>query len=464
MLSTGAMIGKNTSQPALFQMVDLESLVPPDHRLRQIDAALDLDGVRERLAPCYAAGKGRPGIDPELALRMMIIGTLYGLSERRLCDEIRMHAGFRWFCRLNFHDPVPNHSTLSRLRNERWAGSDVFEHVFERIVAACVAEGMVSGRHVSVDGTQVQANASMKSLSRRDDDDSEDDVEPRDDTGAPAGSWQGHGEKYSNDTHESTTDSDARLYRKGPGQGASLSYLVHDVIDTKSRVILGCHASTAHGRAEREVALEILDEHEARREQLGLTSPVTILTGDTGYGATEFVTELMDRGIAPHVPLMAKKEMEALPSWKRRTFNLAQYRKRQEAVAEAEARNTVRAIAQTDGYRLSRKLRNRSEHIFAEAKEWHGMRRARCRGLDSMEQQCLLTAIVQNLKRLTAFQRRKAAFARAFRLLGAYFARITQKCRQWTHAHHHAFMTHYHVFMIFGAQTAPENVRFSTRF
>ena len=174
------MIGKNPAQPALFQMVDLETLVPPDHRLRQIDAALDFDGIREELAPCYATGKGRLGVDPELALRMMVLGVLYDLSDRRLCDELWMHAGFRWFCRLNFHDRVPDHSTLSRLCNERWAGSELFEHVFERIVAACVSEGMVSGRHVSVDGTQVRANASMKSRSRADDDNAEDDAEPRD--------------------------------------------------------------------------------------------------------------------------------------------------------------------------------------------------------------------------------------------------------------------------------------------
>ncbi len=455
------MIGKNTSEPTLFQMINLDALVPPDHRLRQIDAALDLDGVRERLAPCYAAGKGRPGIDPELALRMMVLGILYDFSDRKLCEEIQMHAGFRWFCRLNFHDPVPDHSTLSRLRNERWAGSDVFDHLFESVVATCVAEGMVSGRHVSVDGTQVRARASMKSLSRTDgDDEAQDD----DDPDAPSGSWQGHGEKYSNDTHASTTDPDAKLYRKSPGQGATLSYLVHDIIDTTSRVILGRHASTAHGRAEREAALTILDEHEERRARLGLTEPVGILTGDTGYGATEFVTELLERGITPHVPLLAKKEMEELPTWKRRTFNLAQYRKRKEAVQRAEARNTVRAISETDGYRVSRKLRNRSEHIFAEAKQYHGMARARYRGLQRVELQCKLTAIVQNLKRLVAFKRRKAAFGLVFRLLGTYFARRRQQFQTWIHARLHAVTICYHMFTTFRAQTAPENVHCSTRF
>ena len=99
-------------------MVDVESLVPPDHLLRKIDAVLDLSFVPDAVAECYAVGRGRPSIDPELALRMMLLGTLYDLGDRELCQEIQMHAGMRWFCRLNFHDSIPDHSTLSRLRNE----------------------------------------------------------------------------------------------------------------------------------------------------------------------------------------------------------------------------------------------------------------------------------------------------------------------------------------------------------
>ena len=161
------MIGQNKCEPALFQMVDLESLVPQGHRLRKIDAALDLRFVRQAVSTCYVPGRGRPSIDPELAVRMMILGVLYDLSDRQLCDEVRMHAGFRWFCRLNFHDPVPDHSTLSRLRNERWVESDLFTRLFEEVLRGCITTGMVSGHHVSADGTQIQANASMQSLERR---------------------------------------------------------------------------------------------------------------------------------------------------------------------------------------------------------------------------------------------------------------------------------------------------------
>ena len=427
------MIGHSQSQPALFQMIDMESLVPADHRLRQIDAALDLSFVREALAECYTPGVGRPSVDPELVLRMMILGVLYDLSDRRLCEEVGMHAGFRWFCRLDFHDPVPDHSTLSRLRNERWARGDVFTRLFDEVLKSCVSAGIVSGRHVSVDGTQIRANASMRSMERIDeavDDDEEqgldypvesDEAQANDEpaeeppTGEPQpeGAWQGHGETYSNKTHTSRTDPDARLYSKGKGKGASLSYIVHDLIDTKSRVVLGRRASIATGTAERDVALELVTEHEARRQILGLDQAVEVLTGDKGYGASSFVADVLDLGITPHVPLLSGSEVEALPTWQRRTFDMARYRKRRALRKEAEARNKVRMASRGHPYAVSRKLRIRSEHIFAEAKNEHGLGRARHRSLSRVDRQSLLVATVQNLKRLSQALRRQAQGAAA---------------------------------------------------
>lgn len=161
------MLGRNPSKPTLFQMVDVESLVPSDHLLRKIDAVLDLSFVPETVAECYSAGKGRPSVDPELALRMMLLGELYDLSDRELCEEIQMHAGMRWFCRLNFHDPVPDHSTLSKLRNERWSETGLLDRLMDRVIRQCCEAGLVSGRHLSVDGTEVRADASIKSLVQR---------------------------------------------------------------------------------------------------------------------------------------------------------------------------------------------------------------------------------------------------------------------------------------------------------
>lgn len=405
------MLGRNVSEPSLFQMVDLEKLVPADHRLRKIDAVLDLSFVPETVAECYSAGRGRPSIDPELALRMMLLGALYDLSDRELCEEIQMHAGMRWFCRLNFHDPVPDHSTLSRLRNERWSESGLFDRLMDEVIRQCCAVGLVSGRHLSVDGTEVRADASMKSLKPRgpqrlqppDDNDPPTAPNGKTEEPKPAGDWKGRGECYKNETHMSTTDPDARLYRKGNQRGARPSYLAHDLIDTKSRVILRRKASLATGNAERDTALEMVDEVLDAHDELGLPNRPEVLTGDKGYGSTELVTGLLDRNIDPHIPLLADDAPEELPTWKRRTLDLEQKRARRRKVKEAQARNRVREIQKTRSYTVSRKLRTRSEHLFAEGKNEHGLARARRRGRERVQDQVTLTAVVQNLKRLVGF-------------------------------------------------------------
>jgi transposase len=412
------MLGRNSSEPSLFQMVDMERLVPDDHRLRKIDAVLDLSFVPETVAECYSAGRGRPSIDPELAVRMMLLGTLYDLSDRELCEEIQMHAGMRWFCRLNFHDPIPDHSTLSRLRNERWSESGLFDRLMDEVIRQCCAAGLVSGRHLSVDGTEVRADASMKSLRPRGPrrpDDNDPPAAPKGGTDEPkpAGDWKGRDERYKNETHFSITDPDARLYRKGNQRGACLSYLVHDLLDTKSRVILRRKTSLATGNAERDTALEMVDEVLESLDELGLPNRPEILTGDKGYGSTELITELLDRNIDPHIPLLAQDVPEELPTWKRRTFDLNQKRVRQRQLKEAQARNRVREIQNTRGYTISRKLRTRSEHIFAEGKNQHGLDRARRRGRARVEDQVTLAAVVQNLKRLVTFRGRRGGSAAA---------------------------------------------------
>jgi transposase len=399
------MLGRNSSQPALFQMIDVEALVPRDHRLRKIDSVLDLSFVREAVAGLYSATRGRPSIDPELFLRMLLLGRLYDLSDRELCSEIRMHTGMRWFCRLDLHDEVPDHSTLSKLK-DKWAEAGIFQTIFDRVVQQCSEVGLVSGRHLSVDGTEVQASASMKSLAPRG---------PMPTTGGempsqephPSGGWSGHGVRYAYETHRSTSDPEARLYRKGDGRQAKLSYLMHDVIDTKSRVILRRRVSHAHSSAERDTALEMLQEILAQKELLGLPKSPEILSADAGYGTSEFVADVLDLGVIPHMPLQANAAFEPVPTWQRRTFDLGRQRKRRETVRRIRARNRVREQQQTRGYQVSRRLRIRSEHTFAEAKVCHGMGHARQRGQHKVQVQADLTGIVQNLKRLAGFGSRR---------------------------------------------------------
>lgn len=414
------MLGRNSSQPALFQMVDLEALVPRDHRLRKIDAVLDLSFVREAVAECYS-DRGRPSIDPELFLRMLLLGRLYDLSDRELCSEIQMHAGMRWFCRLDLHDEVPDHSTLSKLK-DKWAEAGVFQTVFDRVVRQCSEAGLVSGRHLSVDGTEVKASASMKSLSPREPKPTlapdPDDAPGASQDPKPKGAWSGHGVKYSNETHRSTTDPEARLYRKGQGRETKLSYLLHDLIDTKSRVILRRRVSPAHASAEREVALAMLDDVLQQQAALALPRPPEFLSADAGYGTGEFAADVLDLGVVPHMPLQAAAAMEAVPRWQRRTLDLGRQRRRRETVRRVKARNRVREEQRTRGYQVSRRLRIRNEHLFAEGKTLHGMDRARQRGRKKLQVQADLTGIVQNLKRLASFRgRRKSPAAQAAQAL-----------------------------------------------
>jgi IS5 family transposase len=352
---------------------------------------------------------------------MMLLGVLYNLSDRELCDEIAMHAGFRWFCRLNFHDPVPDHSTLSRLRNERWAESGLWERLRDEVLRQCAAAGLISGRHLSLDGTQMDANASMKSLRRIGPQAVEEEPEDPDDNGRRVqepqakGAWRAHGQKLSNATHRSTTDPDARLYRKGDSQGARMSYLVHDLIDTKSRVILRRRASYATNFAEREIGLELLDDVLKGMGELGSAAP-EVLTADAGYGSSEFVAAVLERGLTPHIPLQSGSELEPLPTWRRPPYTLVEARARHQRLRHIRARNQTRETYRTRGYQVSRLLRIRSEHTFAEGKELHGLRRTRSRGLHRQASHMELSATVQNLKRLVSFlgrPRRGAAAAAA---------------------------------------------------
>lgn len=431
------MLGRHRSEPALFQYVNVEELVPKNHFLRKVDAVLDLSFVREAVAECYSASRGRPSVDPELALRMMLLGRLYDLGDRELCDEIGMHVGMRWFCGMNLHDPVPDHSTLSKLKNERWSESGLFQRLFDKVVLQCSEAGLVSGRHLSGDGTQVRADASMQSLEPIiEAAEAPDGNEPSSDPGEsvmeekpapmlevvpgeakepqPRGGWKGHGVRYSNQTHRSTSDPDARLYRKGKGKESKLSYLVHDLIDTKSRVILSRKVSEAHSSAERRVCIEMLDEVLAKQEVLGLPNRPEVISLDGGYGTGEMAAALLDRDVLPHMPLQAGPEMEPVPMWKRPTHNLPQRRSRDEKLRHARARNRVRELQKTRGYEVSRRLRPRSEHTFAEAKTQHGMDRARVRGEPRVQVQATLTGAVQNLKRLAAYRgRKRPAGARA---------------------------------------------------
>jgi len=402
-------------QEILFPFIEMEKLVPEDHMLRMIDRYVDFSFIDGLVDHTYSETNGRPAEDPELMVRILTVGYLYNLSEKKLFEELKMHAAYRWFCNLGFHEKVPDRSTLNKLRNHRWASNGIFEQIMQNIVKQCITAGLVSGKHLAVDGTKIRANASIKSLEpivvdteldeylgrlglkRRPKSEKEDDTHPDD--------RDFRDKKLSNETHRSSTDPDARLYKKSLGQEASLSYVGNNLIDTKSRVILAAKVTQPGISTESDAAREMLD----MLEQTGLSKNIQTLAADKGYGSTEFVTDLIDRGITPHIPLLAKSDLESMPVWKTKTSFFERQIKRDAKVKQVLVRNYVRLLAKTQGYKLSQKLRKRIEHIFAEAKICHGLARARCRGLVAMQQQLSLTAFVQNIKRLVRFMKKNSA-------------------------------------------------------
>ena len=155
------------AQNSLFYDFSLEQHIPEDHLLRQIDRFLDFDRIREYLQPFYSR-TGRPSIDPELMLRMLLLGYCYGIrSERRLCEEVHFNLAYRWFCRLGLEQTVPDHSTFSKNRHGRYRDSDLFRFVFETIVQRCMEEGLVKGEGFAVDGSLVQADVSRQRASSK---------------------------------------------------------------------------------------------------------------------------------------------------------------------------------------------------------------------------------------------------------------------------------------------------------
>src|ERR1700690_1561689 len=156
------MMGRQVEQASLFYDFSLDRHVPADHLLRSIDRFVELSKVREELAPFYSA-IGRPSIDPELLIRMLLVGYCYGIrSERRLCEEVPLNLAYRWFCRLGLDGAVPDHSTFSKNRHGRFRDSDAFRHVFETVVSRCIAEGLVGGEGFAVDASLIPADANKQ--------------------------------------------------------------------------------------------------------------------------------------------------------------------------------------------------------------------------------------------------------------------------------------------------------------
>src|SRR5262245_49734368 len=290
------MMGHHSRSESLFYYFRLEDQVPENHLLRLIDRHVNFDFVRRKLKACYS-DQGRPSIDPELLLRLLLVGYLYGVtSERKLVEELRMHVAWRWFTGLGFDQEIPHHSTFSKNRHGRFQESKLFEQLFEQIVRQCVEVGLVRGNDLSVDGSFVEANAAKESRI------------PREQL-AEAAQVHHSLRQYLQELEEqnpveepvhqqeqvSTTDPDSTYATKG-GTPARLGYYDNYLVDNDSCVIVGVQATAARLSQETVAAQNMI----AGFAQCQGKKPTSI-AADATYGNGESLQWLADRNITPYM-------------------------------------------------------------------------------------------------------------------------------------------------------------------
>ena len=438
------MMGHHARSEALFYYFRLEDQIPENHLLRLIDKHVSLDFVRQQLRERYSE-TGRPSIDPELLLRMLLIGYLYGISsERKLVEELRMHLAWRWFTGLGFDQEIPHHSTFSKNRHGRFQESKLFEELFERIVQQCVEVGLVQGRELSVDGSFVEANAAKESRIPR-----EQLVE--------AAQVHYTLRQYLKEVEEqnpveepvheqeqvSTTDPDSTYATKG-GTPARLGYYDNYLVDNGSCVIVGVQATAARMSQETVAAEDMI----ARFAQWHGREPASVVA-DATYGNGEFLQWLLDRGITPYMRTRDNARRKNNPGYGPERFTYLpesnSYRcpageqlnyvglnvrnrahayigsaKRCGACSQKaqctsgrykylaihiheSARQRARELVNTPEFAAAQRQRKKVEALFAELKNQIGLRRLRLRRLKFVREQFFLAAVAQNMKRLVRF-------------------------------------------------------------
>src|SRR5437879_12529879 len=286
------MMGQHDRSEALFYYFRLEDQVPENHLLRLIEKHISFEFVRERLRNSYSE-TGRPSIDPELLLRILLIGYLYSItSERKLVEELRMHLAWRWFTGLGFDQEIPHHSTFSKNRHGRFQESKLFEQLFEQIVKQCVEVGLVQGKHLSVDGSFVEANACKESRIPREQLAETAQVNQTVRKYLVEREQQNPVEEPIHQQEQvSTTDPDSTYATKG-GTPARLGYYDNYLVDNHSCVIVGVQANAARMSQETVAAQDML----TRFAQCQGREPESI-AADTTYGNGEFLQWLADRNV-----------------------------------------------------------------------------------------------------------------------------------------------------------------------
>ncbi len=351
------MRGKARSQPSMLALVSIDSLVPPRHPLRQLKPLVDqiLKGLSADFDSMYAVD-GRPSVPPERLLKAMVLMALYGVrSERLFCEQLGYNMLFRWFLDMDMTDKVFVATVFTKNR-DRLMDHDVAAKFLSATVEIARERGLLSSEHFSVDGTLIEAWASMKSFRPKDDHDSDNN-----------GFGDFKGKKRSNETHESKTDPDAKLYRKGRGKEAKLAFMGHALMENRNGLIVDFELTEANGYAERDAAIAMLDR---QRRGKGRKPRRVTLAADAGYDAREFVRRCRERRVTPHV---AQKKHSAI-----------------------DGRTTSHP-----GYAVSTKARRLIEKIFGWMKTAAAHRRTRFRGRRRTAFSTVLVAASFNLLRLS---------------------------------------------------------------
>ena len=350
------MRGLDERTGSLFSYVDLEARIRTDHPLRPIRAIVNdaLAALEGAFAPLYAQ-VGRPSIPPEKLLRAMLLQAFYSIrSERQLMERLDTDLLFRWFVGLGIDDLVWDHSTFSKNRDRLLEG-DIAAKFLSAVLAQPRVKRLLSTEHFSVDGTLIEAWASMKSFKPKDGSD-----EPP--SGGRNAEVNFRGEVRSNATHASTTDPDARLYRKSAGKEAKLCFMGHALMENRSGLLVGACLARADGHAERVAALALIEPHADRAR------PIT-LGSDKGYDAEDFVNELRSMRVTPHVAQNTSGRRSAI-----------------------DGRTTRHA-----GYRVSQRIRKRIEEAFGWIKTVAGQEKTRFRGVERVGLSFTFAAAAYNL-------------------------------------------------------------------
>jgi transposase len=345
-------------QKAMWSYVPMERRIPADHPLRAMRPLVDtlLHDLSPRFDELYAH-VGRPSIAPEKLLRALLLQVLYTIrSERLLMEQLDYNLLFRWFVGLEMDDPVWNATVFTKNR-ERLLRGDIARAFFDQVVAQARERGLLSNEHFTVDGTLVEAWASLKSFTRKDE-----APAPPDDPGNPTVNF--HGERRRNTTHASTTDPDARLARKGNAQEAKLCYTGHVLMENRNGLAVGGCVRPASGHAERAAALELLG---ALNRQGGVT-----LGADKGYDTRDFVAAIRLLGVTPHVTQNTTHRASAI-----------------------DGRTTHHP-----GYAVSQRRRKRVEEIFGWLKTVGLMRKTRHRGRRRVDWMFTFALAAYNLVRI----------------------------------------------------------------